>query len=134
MKEHIRERDSRRDGEDEKISEGINRFLKDKHRAAPKRLSLRASSEKKSFNPNFDERNRFVGNRKPDNTPSKHGAEKSKRGAKPDSEKPKRNYTAKREGFGKAKRDAGRLKSSGLVRLNRFIASSGICSRREADE
>ena len=52
MKNNIkRDKGSRREKENGKISEGIGRFLKDKRRAAPEKSSARVSSVKKSFNP-----------------------------------------------------------------------------------
>ena len=48
-------------------------------------------------------------------------------------EKPRRSFGARKERDGN-KRDGSKGKDKGAIRLNRYIARSGICSRREADE
>lgn len=81
--------------------------------------------KKRSFNPNFDK----------DNKPVNRRTENSERITDKSEPKPKRDFkkpTAKTA----PKKDYPRFdapKADGAMRLNRFIALSGACSRREAD-
>ena len=58
------------------------------------------------------------------------------RNKKAGSQKPKRKEYGrkpKKFGFGKGKPVSKEVKTDGLIRLNKYLADAGICSRREAD-
>lgn len=144
-------------------SSALSRFAKDKRLRTERtpRTERVASSrpertKRASFNPNFTEDNRPKR--------GVEGGERKQFGTKPAARKPfgtgrpertERTFKGKSEGFkggrkpmgksegyrGKGKPTAERSypkynpnKVTGEIRLNRFVAQSGLCSRREADD
>ena len=130
----------------------LSRFAKDKRvrTAAPKERTERSERnfsrpKRASYNPHFTEDNRLR---------DEYSTERSERSARPSrSNRPESKPFGKRtdskpferraEGGYKGKPRTQERKSypkfnpnkqTGEVRLNRFVAQSGICSRREADE
>jgi 23S rRNA pseudouridine2605 synthase len=64
-----------------------------------------------------------------------YGKNEQKNKRKPDRDTSKRNYDKSERDYDRPKRNYRKQeRETELVRLNRFIANSGICSRREADE
>ncbi|MBK7175293.1 MAG: pseudouridine synthase [Bacteroidales bacterium] len=70
-----------------------------------------------------------------------------RKGPSGDDSRTKRPFAGKKEGYGRPKRDGGGYDAKkptantssgrgeeGLIRLNKYIANSGVCSRREADD
>ncbi len=141
-------------------SSALSRFAKDKRlrterttkvndeRRESRGVRGRERTKRASFNPNFTEDNR-----------PKRGVENGKRrveGSKPFKPESKGNFKLKNEGFNKGTRkfdNKGKSngykgkpaaersypkynpnKVTGEIRLNRFVAQSGLCSRREADD
>ena len=120
----------------------LSRFAKDKRvrTAAPKERTERSERnfsrpKRASYNPHFTEDNRLR---------DEYSTERSERSARPSrSNRPESKPFGKSEGGYKGKPRTQERKSypkfnpnkqTGEVRLNRFVAQSGICSRREADE
>ncbi|MDR2885292.1 MAG: pseudouridine synthase [Rikenellaceae bacterium] len=101
---------------------------------------------RRSFNPNFDKDNRPVGVMKPERKygegrdderrgPSRGSKPYGAKGPKPYGSRDKKQFKGAHVEY--TKDNYPRFEaapSKGPVRLNRFIATSGVCSRREADE
>ena len=136
----------------EKAQDGFNR--RDEKSARP--------AKRASYNPHFSEDNRPLFEQKEERRPSKFSAagrgrvnkderrsfgEKKQGTEKPFDKKFDKKPFGEKKGFGDKKRSFKRdderprnypkfnpERQTGDIRLNRFLAQSGICSRREADD
>lgn len=88
---------------------------------------------KKSVSPHARKKYRLNQNQPEDNTASKkRPSRKTSKFQTPKQVKP--NYDTQRIQNAPASRRTSKKSSETLIRLNRFIANAGVCSRREADE
>jgi len=105
----------------------------------PKRSSTGGEGSERKFSSAGSKPRTATGDRKFAGKPSEGGFKKREGGSEPFRKSPKSSYnkiTPDRDAPAKTLRSRKEKdsKDSGLIRLNRYIANAGICSRRKADE